>query len=245
MARLAGKLAVITGAGGGFGRAIARVFIREGAGLVLHDIHRPSLEKLSAEFGEYSQSVQLVQGDIACAAAVKKLFASITDPVAILVNNAGITRSLPLEKIAPADWDQVLEVNLKGAFLCSKEVIEQMKRRGSGKIINISSISGQTGRPVGVDYASSKAGLLGFTRNLAFQVAPLGINVNAVAPGPIITSLVKQLSPAVLKAIMESVPFKRQGTPEDVANAVLFLASSESDWITGETIAVNGGAFMG
>lgn len=245
MARLAGQLAVITGAGGVIGGAISKLFAREGARLLLHDLHKSSLERLLEELKEYQTWVQVVSGDIAREESVRELFAAIHEPVDILVNNAGITRSSPLEEILLEEWEQVIDVNLKGVFLCSREVIGVMKERGSGKIINISSICGQTGRPVGVDYASSKAGLLGFTRNLAFQVAPFGINVNAVAPGPIITNLFDQLSPAVVKAIMASVPFKRQGTPEDVAHAVLFLASSESNWITGETLAVNGGAFIG
>jgi len=162
-----------------------------------------------------------------------------------LVNNAGITQALPIQKVSVEDWQKGIDVNLKSAFLFCKTIIDNMIERNYGKIINISSIAGQTGRPVSVEYAASKAGIIGLTRNLAYQVAGDGINVNAIAPGPIVTPMLeKSFSKEISEKLKSTIPFRRQGRAEDIANAVLFLSSDEGGWITGQVIAVNGGAFM-
>ena len=166
--------------------------------------------------------------------------------VDILVNNAGITQSLPIQRVSIEDWQRGIDVNLKSAFLFRKMIIDNMIERNYGKIINIASIAGQTGRPVSVEYTSSKADIIGLTRNLAYQVAGAGINVNAIAPGPLVTPMLKKsFSKEISEKLKYIIPFRWQGKAEDITNAVLFLSSNEADWITGQVIAVNGGAFMG
>ena len=248
--RLKGKKAIVTGAAGGFGKEIVKKFFSEGANkIALIDINFKSLKKFELELKEKGYEVFIYKADVSNENEVAKTVSSIINEfkeVDILVNNAGIAQSLPIQKISIEDWQRGIDVNLKSTFLFCKMIIDNMIERNYGKIINISSLGGQTGRSVSVEYAASKAGIIGLTRNLAYQVASAGINVNAVAPGPIVTPMLeKSFSKEISEKLKSTIPFRRQGKPEDIANAVLFLSSDESGWITGQVIAVNGGAFMG
>jgi len=248
--RLKGKNAIVTGAAGGFGREIVKKFIKEGADkIALVDIDFQSLKEFELELRQKGYKVFPYKADVSNENEVEKIVSSIINEfkeVDILVNNAGITQSLPIQKVSVEDWQRGIDVNLKSTFLFCKMIIDNMIERNYGKIINIASIAGQTGRLVSVEYAASKAGIIGLTRNLAYQVAGEGINVNAVSPGPIVTPMLeKSFSKEISEKLKSTIPFKRQGKPEDIANAVLFLSSDEAGWITGQVIAVNGGAFMG
>jgi len=248
--RLEGKNAIVTGAAGGFGREIIKKFISEGAHkIALVDINFESLKEFELELRQKGYKVFPYKADVSNENEVEKIVSSIINEfkeVDILVNNAGITQSLPIQKVSVEDWQKGIDVNLKSAFLFCKMIIDNMIERNYGKIINIASIAGQTGRPVSVEYAASKAGIIGLTRNLAYQVAGEGINVNAIAPGPVVTPMLeKSFSKEISEKLKSTIPFRRQGKPEDIANAVLFLSSDEAGWITGQVIAVNGGAFMG
>lgn len=250
MGRLEGKTAAITGGGGGFAHKVALTFAREGANLVLTDLNMESLEKVKADIDahNYGVKVGIYQGNIGKEADVKKVFdAAKADfgHIDILVNNAGLSRNTKIQDMTMDEWQLFMDVNLTSVFLCSREVIPGMIERQAGKIINTSSIAGVTGRMGGLHYGTTKAGIVGFTRNLAAHVAADGINVNAVAPGPVMSPVWKDFTQEQIEGLMKSVIFKRWGEPEDIANLMLFLASSESDWITGEVINVNGGAFIG
>jgi len=248
--RLKGKSAIVTGAAGGFGREIVKKFLSEGVHkIALVDINFESLKEFQLELKQKGYTVFPYKADISNENEVEKVVTSVVNKfkeVDILVNNAGITQSLPIQKVSIEDWQRGIDVNLKSAFLFCKMIIDNMIERNYGKIINIASIAGQTGRPVSVEYAASKAGIIGLTRNLAYQVAGAGINVNAIAPGPVVTPMLeKSFSKEISEKLKSTIPFRRQGKPEDIANAVLFLSSDEAGWITGQVIAVNGGAFMG
>ena len=247
--RIKGKKAIVTGAAGGFGKAIVRKFLNEGASeIALIDIDFESLTEFELELKNNGYKVFPYQADVSNENEVGKVVSSVISvfkEVDILVNNAGITQSLPIQEVSIEDWQRGINVNMTSTFLFCKMIIDNMIKRNYGKIINIASLAGQTGRLVSVEYAASKAGIMGLTRNLAYQVASAGINVNAVAPGPIVTPMLeKSFSKEVSNKLKSTIPFKRQGTPEDVANAVLFLSSDEAGWITGQVISVNGGAFM-
>jgi 3-oxoacyl-[acyl-carrier protein] reductase len=248
--RLKNKNAIITGAVGGFGQAIIQTFFREGAHqIALVDINEKVLGEFSKKLNRKGFNALPFKAVVSDESDVEKIYNQILNKfktVDILVNNAGITQSLPVQDVQIQDWERTINVNLKSAFLFCKFFVNHMIKNEYGKIINISSIAGQTGRPVSVQYAASKAGVIGLTRNVAFQVAKYGINVNAVAPGPIVTPMLeKSFTKEVSTMLKETVPFIRQGTAQDIANAVLFLSSEESDWITGQVLPVNGGAFMG
>lgn len=248
--RIKGKNALVTGAAGGFGREIVKKFIKEGADkIALVDIDFQSLKEFELELTSKGDKIFLYKADVSNENEVKKVVSRVIkefEEVNILVNNAGITQALPIQKVSVEDWHKGIDVNLKSAFLFSKMIIDNMIERNYGKIINLSSIAGQTGRPVSVEYAASKAGIIGLTRNLAYQVAGEGINVNAIAPGPVVTPMLENsFTKEMSEKLKSTIPFRRQGRPEDIANAVLFLASDEAGWITGQVITVNGGAFMG
>lgn len=250
MDRLSGKRALITGAGGDFGRAIATLFAQEGADLILSDINSEAVEKVAKDIEALNTGAKIVV--IACDVVkedqVKNMFAKADEElggVDILINNAGISKVSAIQEISLDEWNKLMDINLTGMFLCSREVVDQMIERKYGKIVNMSSISGVTWREVGAHYGASKAGVLGLTRTLAAQVAKYGINVNAVAPAAIRTSIQDSFAPEVLEKMMSTVLLNRCGYPKDIANLVLFLACEESSYITGECININGGAFMG
>lgn len=247
--RLEGKKAVITGGGSGFGRETALRFAEEGAEVALADINLNGAEEVAGEIKKRGGRAHAFQVDVSNEASVKAAFSGILQTlgaVDILINCAGLGRSARIQDLTLDQWNFLLNVNMTGTFLCSREIIPHMIQRQYGKIVNLASICAQTGRRVSVDYAGSKSGIVGITRALALQVAGDGINVNAIAPGPVITPLFeKNYTPEEVESLLSTIPFKRKGTPADIANLLLFLSSDESGWITGEVIAINGGAFMG
>ena len=246
---LKGRVALVTGAGRGIGKAIAAVFAREKAHVVLNDI-RPQKELATVADDISSGEVQIlpIHADVSKFDEAREMIARVEKTfkrLDILVNNAGIIRRGTIETVTELEWDEVIRVNLKGTFNCAKAVVEIMKRQGTGKIINVSSVAGKLGDITSAPgYGPSKAAIDAFTKTLARQLAPYGINVNGVAPHAIETEMSAQWSPEKRKAIIEAIPLKRLGKPEDVAEAVLFLASEKADFITGEILDVNGGFLM-
>ena len=191
----------------------------------------------------------MMQVDVSEEESVKTAFSQALEQmhtVDILINCAGYGRSSRIQDLTLEQWRRLIDVNMTGTFLCCREIIPHMVERQCGKIVNLASICAQTGRMVAVDYAGSKSGIVGITRALALQVAADGINVNAIAPGPVVTPLFeKNYTTEQMNSLLSTIPFKRKGTPTDIANLLLFLSSDESGWITGEVIAINGGAFIG
>lgn len=242
------RVAIVTGGARGIGKAIALAFAREGARVVLVDVDEEMLETLKNEIKKRKGVAIAASCDITKSAEVKAMVEQVQKAfgrVDILVNNAGIIRRGTIETITEEDWDKVIEVNLKGTFNCSKAVVETMKQQRYGKIINVSSIAGKMGDITSAPgYGPSKAGIDALTKTLARQLAQYGINVNGVAPHAIETEMSAQWSPERRKEIIASIPLGRLGKPEDVADAVLFLASDDASFITGEILDVNGGALM-
>jgi 3-oxoacyl-[acyl-carrier protein] reductase len=242
------RVAIVTGGARGIGKAVAFAFIREGAKLALVDVDKRTLEAAKNEIQKNKENVIAVPCDItksvevwAMVNQVQKAFGRMD----ILVNNAGIIRRGTLETVTEEDWDRVIEVNLKGTFNCCKAAVEIMKKQKYGKIVNVSSIAGKLGDITSAPgYGPSKAGIDALTKTLARQLAPYGINVNGVSPHAIETEMSAQWSEERRREIISSIPLGRLGKPEDVAAAVLFLASEEASFITGEILDVNGGALM-
>lgn len=245
---LNGKIAVITGAGRGIGRAIALQFASKGAKVVVN--YRNSItqvEELLLAIKDAGGDAIAVQADVSIEEDVKKLLDEAVKHYGrldILVNNAGITKDGLLIRMTEEDYDSVLDINLKGTFLCVKHAASIMLKQRSGKIINISSIIGITGNVGQVNYAASKAGVIGLTKSAARELATRGITVNVVAPGFIQTDMTDHLPEKVKEASLASIPLKRLGTAEEVANAVSFLASDEANYITGQVLQVDGGMVM-
>jgi len=246
--KLKDRVAIITGGARGIGKAIAITFVREGAKVVLVDIDRVKLETVKDEIERGKGGVITISCDITKSVDVAEMVEQtyqIFGCIDILVNNAGIIRRGTIETVTEEDWDQVIAVNLKGTFNCCKAVVDIMKKQSYGKIINISSIAAKLGDITSAPgYGPSKAGVDALTKTLARQLAPYGINVNAVSPHAIETEMSAQWSEQRRKEIIASIPLGRLGKPEDVAEAVLFLASDEASFITGEILDVNGGALM-
>lgn len=242
------QVAVITGAARGIGRAIALAFVAEGAKAALVDINSELLERLREEIVRQGGEALSVPCDISKSSDVKEMANQVLNTfgrIDVLVNNAGIIRRGTIETVTEEDWDRVIAINLKGTFNCCKAVVEPMKRQGGGKIVNVSSISGKTGDITSAPgYGSSKAGGDALMKTLARQLAPYGIRVNAVAPHAIETEMSAQWSEERRREIIAAIPLGRPGRPEDVAQAVLFLASDAASFITGEILDVNGGALM-
>jgi 3-oxoacyl-[acyl-carrier protein] reductase len=246
--KLKDRVATITGAARGIGKAIALTFVREGAKVAIVDIDQKQLEALKNEIEKTKGEAITISCDItkspevqAMVNQVKRTFGRID----ILVNNAGIIRRGTIETMTEEDWDRVMEVNLKGTFNCCKAVVDIMKQQGYGKIVNVSSIAGKIGDITSAPgYGPSKAGVDALTKTLARQLASYGINVNAVSPHAIETEMSAQWSEERRREIIASIPLGRLGKPGDVAEAVLFLASDDASFITGEILDVNGGALM-
>ena len=241
------QVALVTGAGRGIGRAIAVMLAKEGAHIVVNDMDSDSA-KQTAEMIHSIGSKTLVSGaNIVMRSEVEAMFDSIKNQFGrldILINNAGITRDNLLIKMTEEEWDQVMAVNLKGVFNCTQLAAKMMAEQNAGKIVNVSSASGQMGNIGQVNYATSKAGIIGMTKTLAKELARFNINVNAIAPGFIDTPMTAKVPDKVKNRIKASIPLNRFGQPEDVAKAVKFLASQESDYITGQVIACNGGLYI-
>ncbi len=243
------QIVLVTGARRGIGRAIASAFAREKARVVINDIGASeSLEKaLDDDCFQKGRSLA-IEADVSRFEQVKRMVGEIEarfERLDVLVNNAGVIRRGSVETVTEEEWDEVIRVNLKGTFNCCRAVTEIMKRQGRGKIINISSVAGKMGDITSAPgYASSKAGIDALTKTWARQLAIYGINVNGVAPHAIETEMSAQWSAEKRQAIIEAIPLKRLGRPEDVAEAVLFLASDKASFITGEILDVNGGFIM-
>ncbi len=243
------RVALVTGAGRGIGKTIAAVFAREKAHVVLNDIlPQNELARVADDISTGEIQILPIHADVSKFGEAHEMIARVEETfqrLDILVNNAGIIRRGTIDTVTEEEWDEVIGVNLKGTFNCSKAVVEIMKRQGKGKIINVSSVAGKMGDITSAPgYGPSKAAIDAFTKTLARQLAPYGINVNGVAPHAIETEMSAQWSPEKRKAIIEAIPLKRLGRPEDVAEAVLFLASEKAGFITGEIMDINGGFFM-
>jgi 3-oxoacyl-[acyl-carrier protein] reductase len=247
MEELKGKVAIITGGGRGIGESIVRQLASQGCCVVISDVDFESANKVANQIKQEGGEAAAVKADISDSKDVEQLIEKtleIYGQIDILVNNAGITRDNLTMRMSEEEWDLVLRVNLKGAFLCTRQVIRPMMKQKKGKVINISSVVGVMGNAGQVNYASSKAGLIGLTKSVAKEVASRNIQVNAVAPGYIETEMTKNLPQEVKEGFLDSIPSKKPGSPEDVARTVAFLASSYSDYITGQVIHVDGGLLM-
>jgi 3-oxoacyl-[acyl-carrier protein] reductase len=247
MSSLANQIAVVTGAGRGIGRAIGLKFAAEGADVVCVSRTRENSEKVAAEIRALGRKAWAFAVDVADSAAVSVAAEKIlTDcgKVDILVNNAGVTRDGLVMRMSDADWDTVLNTNLKGAFLFTKAFSRAFAKQRSGRIINISSVIGLIGNPGQSNYAASKAGLIGFTQSVAREFASRGITVNAIAPGFIETDMTSELNSELKANILRQIPMGKFGASEDIANAALFLASPSASYVTGQVLTVDGGMVM-
>lgn len=245
---LEGKTALITGGSRGIGRAIAETLAARGADIVIADIQeqlaQATAQDIATSSGRRTLALTVdVANHMNAKSMIEKALAEFGH-IDILVNNAGITRDNLIMRMDEAEWDLVININLKGAFNCSKAVIRSMMKQRYGRIINISSVSGLAGQVGQTNYSASKAGLIGFTKALAREVASRNITVNAVAPGFIPTTLTKDLPEELKDSMMKLIPLGRWGKPEEIANAVAFFASDEAGYITGQVLSVDGGMMM-
>ena len=241
---LSGKKALVTGASGGIGGAIAKALHAQGADVALSGTREDALKTLADELGERAHVTPARLGE---EGAAEQLIADATEAmggVDILINNAGLTRDTLAMRMKDEDWDTVLNVNLKSAFQLSRACLKGMMKARNGRIISITSIVGVTGNPGQTNYCASKAGLIGMSKSLAQEVAARGITVNCVAPGFIATPMTEALNEKQQEAILGNIPSGAMGTPEDIASAVVYLASDEGNYVTGQTIHVNGGMAM-
>ncbi|MBU0503450.1 MAG: 3-oxoacyl-[acyl-carrier-protein] reductase [Candidatus Omnitrophota bacterium] len=245
--RLKDKVALVTGGGRGIGRQIALTLAQEGADIVIWDVNLQEAEKACVDIQALGRKTLSAQVDVTDYVKVEEAINKILDKftkVDILINNAGITRDNLLLRMSQQDWDAVLGVNLKGTFNCIRAASRVMIKQRSGKIVSIASIIGIIGNPGQANYSASKAGIIALTKTAAKELASRGINVNAIAPGFIQTDMTAKLSEGVREKMLAAIPLARMGSPADVASACLFLASQEADYITGQTIVVDGGMVM-
>jgi 3-oxoacyl-[acyl-carrier protein] reductase len=241
------KVAVVTGASRGIGRSISLALAAGGARVVAFDLDLGETEKVAEEIRALGVDALAVQGNVTLAADAERMIEAAVEKfgrVDILVNNAGITRDGLLLRMKDEEWDAVLNVNLKGAFLCSRAAAKVMMKQRYGRIINIASVVGQMGNAGQANYCASKAGLMGLTKSNARELAKRNVTVNAVAPGFIATAMTDALPEKTRQELAAQIPLERLGTAEDIANAVLFLAAEPSGYITGQVIGVNGGMYM-
>ncbi|MBT6415011.1 3-oxoacyl-[acyl-carrier-protein] reductase [Candidatus Puniceispirillum sp.] len=241
---LTGKVALITGASGGIGTAIATALHKQGATVVLHGTRAEALEALKASLGDRAHVCTANLSDREAVAGLIDAATKVAGPVSILVNNAGITRDGLAMRMKDEDWDSVLEVNMTSTMALCRASLRGMMKARSGRIISVSSIVAATGNPGQTNYAASKAGMIGYSKSLAQEVASRGITVNVVAPGFIATPMTDVLDDAQKESLLTRVPANRLGNPEEIAATVVFLASDEAAYITGATMHVNGGMAM-
>jgi 3-oxoacyl-[acyl-carrier protein] reductase len=247
MGILDGKTAIVTGAARGIGRAIAEELARNGANLALCDLNADWLSDTAEAVKALGAEVTCVSVDVSNGEDVAKAVAEISksvDSIDILINNAGITKDGLMMRMSEADWDAVLAVNLKGTFLFTKAVSRPMMKQRSGAIVNIASIIGLIGNAGQCNYAASKAGVIALTKSTAKELAARNIRVNAVAPGFIESKMTEVLPEEVTQKMMDQIPMKRFGKPEDIARTVLFLATEASSYITGQVLTISGGMVM-
>ncbi|HEY9058987.1 MAG TPA: 3-oxoacyl-[acyl-carrier-protein] reductase [Pseudobacteroides sp.] len=244
--QLKGKTAVITGSSRGLGKSIALKLAQLGANIVLNG-SSDAVFKTAEEFKAAGYNVIVIKGNVRNEDDVKQMVNSAVEAfgsIDILVNNAGVTKDKPLAMMSLQDWDDVLDINLKGAFLCTKYASKVMIKKRTGKIINIASVAGRYGNPGQINYSASKAGLIGMTKTVAKELASRGITCNAVTPGLIESDMTNVLPEEVRNNYLKNIPLGRFGTPEDVANVVAFLASNDSNYVTGQVIDIDGGLVM-
>lgn len=244
---LKGKVSFITGGARGIGFEIARAFARHGADIILGDIDQANLDKAVQELQTNAVKVEGYIHDVSSLKSCEEVIKKAADSfgrVDILVNNAGITRDTLLMRMSEDDFDRVIAINLKGTFNCTKVVSRIMMRQRYGRIINIASVIGLIGNAGQVNYASSKAGIIGLTKSVAREFANRNVTVNAIAPGYIQTEMTKMLPEEVTSRMLQNIPLGRPGTPLDVANAALFLASEYASYMTGQVLVVDGGMVM-
>lgn len=244
---LENKVCLITGSARGIGYSIAEKFAENGAKIVLSDILDDQVQEAAGRLSSSGAEVMALSADVSDSEQVHRMVGEAVGKMGsldVVVNNAGVTRDTLMIRMSENDWDFVLRVNLKGAFLVSQAAAKVMMKQRSGKIINISSVVGLMGNVGQTNYSSSKAGLIGLTKSSAKELAARGICVNAIAPGYVETEMTEKLSDAAKSAFLENIPLKRGGKPLDIANAALFLASPLADYITGHVLSVNGGLYM-
>ncbi|TCO79005.1 3-oxoacyl-[acyl-carrier-protein] reductase [Marinisporobacter balticus] len=245
---LTGKTAIVTGGSRGIGKAIALKLADLGANVVVNYTSSPQkAEEVVKMIKDMGRDAIALKADVSNSEQVQEFIKGIEKQfgsIDILVNNAGITRDGLLMKMKEEDWDQVMAINLKGTYNCTKAVTRKMMKQRSGKIVNVASVVGVTGNGGQANYAASKAGIIGFTKSIAKELGSRGINVNAIAPGFIQTDMTDILSDEVKKGIMEQIPMKELGMPEDVANVVAFLCSDKARYVTGQVIHIDGGMAM-
>ena len=242
--RFKDKIVMVTGGAAGIGRVTAEAFAREGAKLAICDVNPETGEAAAKSLGAEASFEKV---DVANETAVSEWTDQVVKRygrIDVLVNNAGITRDALLLRMKAADWDLVMNVNLKGAFLCSRAVVRYMAQQRSGRIVNVASVVGVVGNAGQANYVASKAGLIGLTKTVAREFAARGITVNAVAPGFIETQMTAVLSEKVKEGFLSQIPLGRAGTPEEVADAVTFLASDQAAYLTGQVLHVSGGMYM-
>ncbi len=245
--QLTGKVAWVTGAAQGIGRSVALLLAQNGADIVVSDVNLEKAEETVRDIQALGRKALAFKVNVVNLEEVERMTQSVLEQfkqIDILVNNAGITRDRLFLRMTEEDWDAVINVNLKGTFNCTKAVVRHMSRQRSGKIVNIASVSGEMGNPGQANYSASKAGVIGFTKTIAREFAQRGINVNAIAPGYIQTPMTDAIPEKAKEELKRLIPMERLGRPEDVAEAVLFLVSDSSSYITGQVLNVNGGIYM-